>query len=457
MKNIPRILFAAPCSGAGKTTVTCAVLRAWCRRGLKLSAFKCGPDYIDPMFHREVLGVPSANLDLFLLNESMVQWIFQENAQSSDLAFIEGAMGYYDGVGLTERAGSYELARATRSPAILIVDGRGAALSLLAQIKGFLSYRTDSRIAGVLFNHLSPSQYPALRECVERELGVKVLGFLPKMEDIVLKSRHLGLITAEEVEALQKKLDLLAEQAERTIDLDGILSIAKQAEPFPECNVHFPAEIPGCPRIAVAWDRAFCFYYTDSLKLLKQLGAQLIFFSPMTDRTLPPGCSGLILGGGYPELHAAELEANGPMLQCIRTAIQNGMPCVAECGGFLYLHRTLEDTEGKIHQMTGVLPAYGKRTGRLQHFGYATLTANKENLLCQAEGQIPVHEFHYWESTNDGGGFLAKKASTGTSWPCIHASRTLFAGFPHLHFCSNPQLAINYLRECTRYKEAQMK
>ena len=451
----PRVLFAAPSSGAGKTTVTCAILRAFHRRGLHLAAFKCGPDYIDPMFHREVLGVPSTNLDLFLLGEGMVRQILLEHAREAAFSLLEGAMGYYDGIGFTERAGSYDLARATRTPVILIVDGRGAAQSLLAQVKGFLTYRADSRIAGVIWNRLSPSLYPALQQRLEQEFGIRSLGFLPKMDAAVLESRHLGLVTAAEVDELQQKMDRLAEQAERTVDLDGLLAVAQQAEPLSQEILELPERGRGRPRIAVARDRAFCFYYADSLRLLERLGAELCLFSPLTDAALPPGCRGMLLGGGYPELHAAELERNAPMRESVRAAVQDGMPCVAECGGFLYLHRTLEDAQGISHQMVGAIAADGKRTNRLQRFGYATLTALRDNLLCKAGERIPIHEFHYWESTDSGNAFQAEKASNGRTWPCIHTAETLFAGFPHIHFCSNPRWAQRFLAACVQYEEAQ--
>lgn len=451
--SLPRVLLAAPSSGAGKTTVTCAILRALHRRGRKLSAFKCGPDYIDPMFHREVLGIPSYNLDLFLLGQRTVRRLLMEDAQGADLALMEGVMGYYDGIGLTERAGSYDLACATRSPAVLVLDGRGAAQSLLAQIKGFLTYRSDSRIAGVLWNRLSPSQYPALHERVEQEFGIRSLGYLPKLEAVSLESRHLGLITAEEVLQLQTKLDLLADQAECTIDLDGIQSLAERAEPLQEEPYTPPYRGGFCrPRIAVARDRAFCFYYADSLRLLEHLGAELCYFSPLVDSTLPAGCNGVLLGGGYPELYGEDLEKNHSIRENLYTSIQKGMPCIAECGGFLYLHRTLEDSYGTPRRMVGTILADGIRTEKLQRFGYATLTAQRDNLLCRAGEKLPVHEFHYWTSTDNGDGCLAEKASTGKTWPCIHVSESLFAGFPHFHFASNPRWAQHFLEKCAQFE-----
>lgn len=450
----PRVLLAAAASGSGKTTVTCAVLRALKNRGVRAAAFKCGPDYIDPMFHREVLGVPSTNLDLFLLQEQTVRSLLCENAQEADIAVLEGVMGYYDGIGMTDRISSYHMACVTKSPVVLLVDARGAALSLLAQIEGFLKYRPDSRIAGVIFNRLSPTQYPALKEHVEQDLGIASLGFLPKMPEAVLESRHLGLVTAEEVRGLQNKLDMLALQAEQNIELDRLLALAKRAEPLSVGRQEIPVISKGL-RIAVARDKAFCFSYPDSIRLLQKMGAELCFFSPLEDEKLPEGCSGILLCGGYPELFARELEANVCMRAQIKHAVHNRMPCIAECGGFLYLHESIEDETGIPYRMSGALPVKGKRTGRLQRFGYATLTAKESNLLCDKGETIPVHEFHYWDSTDCGASFRARKASNGTEWDCVFASGTLYAGYPHLHFCSNPRIAVSFLQRCQSYQEEQ--
>lgn len=451
----PRVLLAAAASGSGKTTVTCAILRALKNRGVRAAAFKCGPDYIDPMFHREVLGVPSTNLDLFLLQEQTVRSLLCENAQEADIAILEGVMGYYDGIGMTDRTSSYHMACVTKSPVILLVDARGAALSLLAQIEGFLKYRPDSRIAGVIFNRLSPTQYSALKEHVEQDLGIASLGFLPKMSEAVLGSRHLGLVTAEEVRGLQNKLDMLAFQAEQNIELDRLLALAKRAEPLSVGRQEIPVISKGL-RIAVARDKAFCFSYPDSIRLLQKMGAELCFFSPLQDEKLPEGCSGLLLCGGYPEVFAQELEANFSMRAQVKQAVQNSLPCIAECGGFLYLHASIEDETGACRRMAGVLPIKGKRTDRLQRFGYATLEAKEKNLLCNKGETIPVHEFHYWNSTDCGASFRARKASNGSEWDCVFAGDTLYAGYPHLHFCSNPRMAVSFLQRCQRYKKEQI-
>lgn len=452
MSRLPRLLFCAPASGGGKTTVTCAVLQALVNRGEAPAAFKCGPDYIDPMFHSRVIGVPACNLDLFLMGEGEVRRSLWEQGRTAGVSVIEGAMGYYDGIAMGQAAGAYDLARVTQTPAVLVIDGRGAALSLAALVKGFQIFRPDSRIEGVILNRISPMLYPRLKEQIELETGVQVYGFLPNLPSCGLESRHLGLVTAAEVEDLREKLSELAEEAERSIDLDGLLALASRA---PELEVP-PApvleRVEGRPRIAVAQDKAFCFYYAGSLDLLECLGAELVPFSPLEDTRFPEGVRGLYLGGGYPEVYAEALAANGPMLDAVRAAVISGMPVVAECGGFLYLHQTLSDADGRHDwPMTGVFSMRAWNAGKLNRFGYVTLTAKQSGLLCEAGASLPAHEFHYYESEQPGEAFRAQKPQSSRSWNCGWHTRVLYAGFPHIHFCGCPDSAQRFVAACAAY------
>ena len=450
--NLPRILIAAPRSGGGKTTFVCGLLRLLQKKGLSPAPFKCGPDFIDPLFHRELLGLSGANLDLFFTGEETVRGLLARYGKGHDLAVLEGVMGYYDGVGgTTETAGSYDLARATDTPVLLVLDARGVSLSLAAEVKGFLSFRTPSRIAGLFLNRCSASLHTLLAPVLERETGLPVLGYLPPDDAVSLESRHLGLVTPEDVQGLPEKLDRLAETLERSLDLERLLSVAKSAPPLENRLVTHAPVHSGLPlRLAVARDRAFCFYYRENLDLLRELGAEPVFFSPLTDRALPENCDGLYLGGGYPELWLGQLAENRPMLESVRHAVCSGLPTLAECGGFLYLHDILTDETGS-HPMAGVLHGDCRNVGKLRHFGYITLTAKCDNLLCGAGEQIRAHEFHYFESDCCGGDFSAVKPVSGRGWDCIHASETLFAGFPHLYFPSNPEFARRFVR---RLKES---
>lgn len=454
--STPRLLLCAPASGGGKTTVTCGILQALTDRGANPVAFKCGPDYIDPMFHSEVIGAKSRNLDLFFMGRDLTRALLRENSAGSGLALIEGVMGYYDGVGMSSDASAYDLHRATETPAVLVADVKGRALSAAALVKGFLEFRPDSGIQGVLLNRVSPMLYPRLKECIEAETGVRVFGYLPELPDCALESRHLGLVTAAEVDGLREKLRALSTQVQKTVDLDGLLALAATAPDLGEAARAVPPVPRRKPTIAVAKDKAFCFYYADGLAYLEALGAKLVPFSPLTDAALPEGASGLYLGGGYPELYARALTENKPMLASIRAAVRGGLPTVAECGGFLYLHESLEGEDGGVYPMAGVIPAHAFRTRKLSRFGYVTVTAESDGLLCDRGDSFPAHEFHYWDSTAAGECFAARKPQSDRAWPCAHMTKSLYAGFPHFHFRACPEAARRFVTACAAYEEERI-
>lgn len=457
----PGILLTAPASGSGKTLITCGILQALVNRGQKIVSFKCGPDYIDPMFHGKVIGTKSRNLDTFFTDADTTRYLYEKNTEGFDLAVVEGVMGYYDGLGGIRTEGStYDVARTLDLPAILIVNCRGASLSVLATVRGFLEYQKDSHICGVILNQISPMIYGQLRVLIEQELQIRVFGYVPKMANLSLDSRHLGLVLPGEIRSLQKKLNDLAEKLEETLDLDGMISEIKTAEYRTAGKSDIRKEIralsfPDKIRIAVAEDDAFCFTYLDNLELLEEMGAKLVPFSPLRDGRLPEAVSGLILSGGYPELHAKELGSNRSMRASVRKAVADGMPCIAECGGFLYLHRELEGTDGRFYPMAGVLDAKAYRTEKLSRFGYVTLTAEEDQLLGKAGTQIRGHEFHYWDSESCGESFHARKPAGRREWDCVHGTNTLYAGFPHLFYYSNLQVPHAFLRSCFAYQGLQ--
>lgn len=454
--KIPRVLLAAGASGSGKTLITCGLLQALVDRGLKTASFKCGPDYIDPMFHSRVIGTKSRNLDTFFTGEERTRYLLAKNAAGYDMAVMEGVMGYYDGVaGTTTRASAYDLASVTDTPVILIVNSRGMSVSLAAYVKGFLEYKKDSRIKGVILNQMSPMLYPRMKTLLEGELSIKVLGYVPKVEDCVIESRHLGLVLPEEIPELKSRLSKLAGVLEKTIDIDGIISLAEEApeiETFADLAEEDPAfgfHTKERVRIGVADDEAFCFFYADNFDLLEQMGAELVHFSPIHDQGLPKELDGLMLFGGYPELKGEELESNQAMCTAIRRAIAEGMPCLAECGGFMYLHEEMEDMAGKFRRLCGVIPGKAFRTPKLNRFGYITLSEKKDTGLLE----IPAHEFHYFDSTNCGEAFHAAKPASTRGWDCIHMEGRLLAGFPHLYYYGNPRVPARFLDHAEEYKK----
>jgi cobyrinic acid a,c-diamide synthase len=440
----PRILIAAPASGSGKTTVVCGILRALKNRGRNVSAFKCGPDYIDPLFHERVVGVKSGTLDLFFSDAEQLTRLFAQNAAGSDCAVIEGVMGYYDGLSAaSDEASSYAVAKALSAPVVLVVDARGQSLSALASIRGFLDFRPDSGVKGVIFNRMSEHVFRALKPAVEA-MGVVPVGYVPKSDALMIESRHLGLVTPDGVRDVSEKLDALAALLEKTLDFDALETLMRFA---PELSVPEPPAVPDMPEtvIAVAKDDAFCFLYRDNLSLLRRYGATIRFFSPLCDTALPEGTQALILPGGYPELHAERLSGNTAMRNAIRTAIAGGMPTIAECGGFLYLHDTLSDMDGNRFPMCGVIHSDAYRTQALGRFGYITLSANEDSAFFRKGEQIKAHEFHYFESGDCGDAFSALKPN-GKRWTCIHAGGNLLAGFPHLFYESDPKPVERFLR-----------
>lgn len=446
-----QLVATAPQSGSGKTTSVCALLGAMAARGLTPCAFKAGPDYIDPMFHRAVLGVESHNLDLFFSTPETVRSLYARHAAGYGAAVVEGAMGYYDGLGgVSDTASAWHLADTLDLPALLVVRPKGASLTLAATLRGLLAFRTPHHIAGILLNDCTENLYKMLRPMLERETGLPVVGYLPFLPGAAIESRHLGLKTAAEIADLQARLKLLADAAQSSIDWPLLQRLFDRPAPAAAP----PAAVPPRVRLAVARDAAFCFTYAETLEALQENGAELCFFSPLQDTALPPDIGGLYLPGGYPELYAAELAANAPMRAAIKAAVENGLPTAAECGGFLYLGQTLEDADGTPHLMAGVLPGQGVKTGRLVRFGYATLTAQADSMLFAAGEQFPAHEFHHWDSTQNGTALTAAKAN-GRQWACGFANAHLYAGFPHLYWAGTP-LAQRFVAAAERYKREEL-
>lgn len=448
--KLPRIMLAAPASGSGKTLITCGILKALVNRGYRTASFKCGPDYIDPMFHTRVIGTRSGNLDTFFTEPEITRYLFGKAAREAEISVVEGVMGYYDGLaGISTKASSSDVAGTLGIPVVFIVNCRGLSISVLPLLKGFLEFEEPRNIQGVILNQVSESMYPDMKRLIEEHLPLKVLGYVPRVPELVLESRHLGLVLPGEIEELQKKLNELAKLLEKTLDIDAFMAMAAAAPELKYEAPHIPLlKEAGKVSVAVAEDEAFCFTYRDNLELLEEMGARLVSFSPLHDKELPKGIQGLILSGGYPELHGEALSKNTSMLTSVYQAVTGGLPCIAECGGFLYLHKTLEGADGKVYPMAGVLEANAYRRDKLSRFGYVTLKALSDQMLLKKENEIRGHEFHYWESESCGSSMRAKKPLRKRSWECVHGSGTLYAGFPHLFFYSNPSAAWDFLQKC---------
>ena len=457
----PGVLIAATKSGSGKTTITCALLQALKERGIRTRAFKCGPDYIDPMFHKQIIGVPSRNLDTFFSGPEQIRELYQMNSKETDdraeISVIEGVMGLYDGLGgIREEGSAYHLAEVLDIPIVLVLDAHGMGRSMIPLLFGFLKYDKSHLIRGVILNRTTPMFLQTIAPLIEQELKLPVLGCFPKTQKLVMPGRHLGLVMPDEIDDIRRQLHEAAVQLEKTVDIDRILAIADEAGNIDD----FSRKTAGKPcadlRLAVAQDEAFCFYYEDNLRMLRENGVTIVWFSPIHDEVLPQNIDGILLGGGYPELHARALAANEKMRKAIRDSITAGMPSVAECGGFMYLHDTLVDKNGASFHMAGVLPAECKDTGKLVRFGYVEIE-EKEAGWLPAATRIRGHEFHYYDSSDNGMDCVAQKPVTGRNWPCIHSTSEHWWGYPHLYYPSNPEFVYHFVAQMRKWKQETMK
>lgn len=455
--QIPRFMVAAAKSGGGKTTVTCALIRAMQNRGRKPAVFKCGPDYIDPMYHAKTLGVRTGNLDSFFTDPALLRRIFKEESEKSDLSIVEGVMGYYDGLGgTTERASSCEIAEILKIPVILVVDAGGVSVSLAAVVEGILDFRKPTQIAGLILNRVSRSFYPRMKKTLETELEKKgyripVLGYLPENKVFEVPSRHLGLISPEEAENRRNWADLLASQIEETVDLDRLEEIARHA---PRILVEEGTKIEkGAPvRIAVARDEAFSFSYRENAEFLERLGAELVYFSPLHDSHFPQNVQGLVLGGGYPELFSEQLWKNSEMRKEVCEAVTGGLPTIAECGGYMYLLERLRTKSGVARQMCGAVSGEAVETGHLVRFGYFSAKTNRKGLFGPKGTALKGHEFHYWDTSELGDGLHLKKPESVKEWDEGIYTDTMAAGFPHFYYPGCPEAIRNFLDTCRQFK-----
>ena len=446
-----RVMIAAPSSGSGKTVITIGLIESLKRKGHKAISYKCGPDYIDPMFHKEVLGIPSENLDTWFYDKKGIEGILARAPKETDISIMEGVMGLYDGLGGTREEGSaYHLAELTDTPIVLVIDAGHMGRTVIALLMGLLSYDRSQLIKGVILNHTGKTMYETLAPLIREELGIEALGYLPKLKELHIESRHLGLKLPGEIDDLHQQIAKLADTRSETVDLEGILKIAGAAAG--SLALAGSAQNKAGLRLAVAQDEAFCFYYEENFRLLRERGVEIVPFSPLHDKRLPENIDGLLIGGGYPELYPEQLAENASMRTAIRHALESGLPSLAECGGFMYLHDTIrvhvlgaaEETE---YPMVGVVAGSCYNTGKLNRFGYVEL---------QAENNGPVirgHEFHYYESSNQGEDLTALKPVSGKQWKTGFMTEKSLWGFPHLYYGSCPQFVDRFVEAMKKEHE----
>jgi cobyrinic acid a,c-diamide synthase len=472
-----RFVIAGTGSGVGKTTLTIGLMAAFQRRGLKVQGFKCGPDYIDPTYHTAVTGRASRNLDTWMLPHDTMKEIFLKGSAGSDLSVIEGVMGLYDGKDPLSNVGSTaEISVLLESPVILIVNVQSMARSAAAVVLGYQKLDERVRIAGVIVNKCgSEGHYKLVKAAIEQECGVPVIGWLGRDDQLDIPERHLGLVPAIERGELNPLFEHAADLVEKGVDLEAILALAEQAPEldWPEkclfdrtysdiesadgeslLSQHSPED---APTIAVARDAAFNFYYPENLELLEQMGAEIVYFSPLAGESVPVEADGLYIGGGFPEEFAADLAANERAKEDIRHLAQEGLPIFAECGGYMYLTRAITDRAGQTHSMVGLVPAEVKMQSKLAALGYREVTAIKDCVLMDKGDIARGHEFHYSTLTKDEDEYPHVYETKGLRGAGVegYQADNLMAGYTHLHFASNPKVAARFISKCTEYHQTR--
>ena len=429
-------LIAGTHSGVGKTTWSLVLMAYFRQKGLEVQPFKVGPDYIDPGFHHRICHPrKSRNLDRFFLSESYLKDCFNRHTANADLALVEGVMGLYDGRGAHSEEGSTaEMAKLLGLPVFLVMDGAGLARSAAAVVQGYKNFDSALNLRGVFTNRVgSEGHFRLLREAIEKETGVPVLGWLPQDASVSIPERHLGLRTASEEDSLEKKIEGLVKLLESRFDFGRFLELSRR-EGRPKTHGGENSEAPSkmACRIGVAYDQAFSFYYEDNFDLLRQAGAEIVFFSPLEDTKIPLAVDALYLGGGFPELHAESLGRNESMKDSIRNFYREGGMIYGECGGLIYLVE-LGLIPGKIHMRD-----------RLQNFGYHEMESAMETFLCPEWKKLKSHEFHYssWEAESKD---FAKPYRLQGRSEGFYDGRIL-ASYQHLHFGQDPELASNLVR-----------
>ena len=452
MTTLSGCVIAGTHSGVGKTTVSLGIMAALQRRGLKVQPFKVGPDFIDPGLHSKVCGVPSYNLDGWMLSRDYNASSFQRNARNKDVAIVEGVMGLYDGhSGSSEKGSTAEMAKQLNLPVVLVVDASAMARSAAAMILGYCRFDPDISVIGVIFNRVAGEGHLRyLRDALKSLPEVQWFGGLPREDKVKIPERHLGLTVAEENVLDERLIGRLARLIENHVDLDRLLRKTSIRIGLPPTRVRKAGreEVP----IAVARDKAFCFYYPDNLESLRSAGAKLEAFSPIADRRLPTGTKGIYLGGGYPELYARELSRNRSMRAAVRDFIEAGGAVYAECGGLMYLTEALFDGNHREYPMVGIYPFKSRMLPSLRRFGYREVVFKRTGFL--PGGKARGHEFHYSElkriAGNGSGIQRAYAAPIGKKTQACegYLYKNCLASYAHLHFGSNPDFAARFVEAC---------
>jgi cobyrinic acid a,c-diamide synthase len=445
------IVIAGTNSGAGKTTISLGIMKALSET-YKVIPFKIGPDYIDTAYHRWACGNFSYNLDVHMIGEDGIKRLYEQKTPLGDVAVVEGVMGMYDGIDDSSYGSTAYISKLLNLPVILVFDASSMAASASAMVMGYRDYDQDVKLAGVILNRVgSHKHYELLKRCIERDIGIPVLGYLPNDPSVMIPERHLGLVPAFENSGLDEHLSRLSQRIKDYVDLNAIIDIADMNSDKQEGDKHVRTTDYPLVKIGVAWDEAFNFYYKAGLETFEEMGARMVPVSLLRDKALPGDIDGLYIGGGFPEIFAAQLSQNTSMLRSVRDAIEDGLAVYAECGGFMYLCRSLTDLSGQQFPMVGIYDAEAVMTKGLKHFGYVKAEVLTDNILSEAGNVLEGHEFHHSEIKgilpNACYSVKKTKGDSDESWPCGYAYKNCLATYVHIDFFAHPELARHFITQ----------
>ena len=457
-KTGKKLLIAGTSSGVGKTTISLGIMQALKNRGMIVQPYKVGPDYIDTAYHGYITGRPSRNLDAYMLEEEQLKYLFNKAKSDADVAVVEGVMGLYDGKGIDINVcSSSSMAKLLNIPVVLVINAKAMAASSAAMVLGYQQIDPQLNICGVIANNVrTEGHYKLVKESIEKYCNVEVLGYFPPNENFRLPSRHLGLVPSDEMEALEEKFMCLGEEIEKYIDINRLLELCDTEDIRADYEPALPElkKLVKGKKMAVAYDKAFNFYYADNLDLLRDIGLELEYFSPLKDPKLPE-CDYIYIGGGFPEVFGKELAANRSMRESIKAAHEIGIPIYAECGGLMYLGELLMDHDENTYEMVGVFEGVSRMTKSLKRFGYCYGTAKEETHLSKAGEALRGHEFHHseFESKEQGIYIMQKtaKAREEDKWLGGYSKGNTLATYLHIHFYSNLAALAQFLSKgCER-------
>lgn len=460
--SIRKVTIAGINSGCGKTTVTMGILATLYVMGLDVQPFKVGPDCVDTIIHSFITGKDSRNLDSWMLEIDTLVHLFEKNAVNADISVIEGTKGLYDGFSESSIVGSTaHVAKIVKSPVILVVNAEGVSLSIVPMINGFIDYDKNLDIIGVVLNKVdSDEHYEYLRNAIETGIGIKVFGYLPKMDELPCK--YVGLVQEEDMNDLKRKIRLLVEQVIKTIDVDLIIKMSNGPKVSYLNSPKFSfkqTKASNKIKIAVAKDKAFGFYYKDNLDILELMGADIQYFSPLNDRTLPEDVNGIYIGSGYPDFYAKELQENTTLIDNIKQLIIAGVPTYAECEGLMYLSEYIENQNNEKFNMIGVLPGYCKITEEINKSGYVEIEVTSDNVLSQKGFRIRGYESRHSDMKMLSGDVLQcfrivkkRPEMKPVVWKCGYSVYNLIAAYPHLHLWGNTAFAERFVESCSKHR-----